>query len=456
VNQSFINDLTTGNVNRQLVAFTIPFMLVNLLQITYNLVDMIIVGQAMGSVGLAAVSNGGELLNFFTMLGMSFANSAQIIIAQYVGAGDRENLRKTIGTVFTFTTALAVVAMFVCYSCAATFLNWLNMPPEAFEEALNYLLVGSFGAVFIFGYNTVCSVLRGMGDSKRPLYFVAIATVVNVILDLVFIIGLGWGAAGAALATVIGQGVAFLWSLGFLYRNRERFGFDFKPRSFIPTRHIFGLLIRLGLPFLVQSCAIHVSMLYVNALINVFGVAASAISGVGNKLTSLAVVVSGALSMSGSTMIGQNLGAGKHDRVSAVVNFSFVIGLVFSLALCLVIWLFPVQVFRIWTQDQAVLDMVPMYVPIALLNLIGFAFRSPMIALINGMGYASLSFLCGMLDGVVLRIGLAMLLGIVFDMGILGYWYGSALAGFTHITIVFPYFVSGRWKHRKILIESGT
>jgi putative MATE family efflux protein len=451
---SFINDLTRGNATRQLISFTIPFVFVNLLQMAYGLVDMIIVGQAVGSVGLSAVANGSEMLMMFTIFGMSFANAGQIIISQFVGSDNSSGRYHTIGTMLSVTMAFAAISTFVGFFGAGIFLDWLNIPPEARQQALEYLQVGSLGIVFIFGYNTVGCILRGMGDSKRPLIFVVIATVVNVVLDLFFIMGLGWGAKGAALATVIGQGVSFLWALGYLYKNREQLGFDFKPRGFIPTKNILGMLVRLGIPSMLQFFAISVSMLYVVAQINAFGVAASAVSGVGNKLTSFAVVISGALSMSGSTMIGQNLGAGKPDRAAKVVNLSFLFGLISSAPLCVIIFFFPEQVFRIWTNDTVVLAMAPMYVPIAILNFISFAVRSPMMALINGMGFASLSFACGILDGVVLRIGLAMLLGFGLNMGIEGYWYGSALAGFTHLVVVLPYYLSGRWKTRKLITQT--
>ncbi len=447
-----IRDLTTGSVAKKLLWFAIPFMLSNLLQTIYNLVDMVVVGQFVGSHGLSAVSIGGEALNLVTFIGMGFTSAGQIMISQYVGRQDHAAVRRTIGTMFTgiLASSLVVTAGFLLF--ARQLLDALNTPAEAYAQALDYSVVCFAGTFFIFGYNIVSAILRGMGDSKRPFYFIALAAVTNLVLDLVFVAGLGMEAMGAALATVIGQALSFLCSLVYLYRRRESFGFDFKLRSFRPDGEAAKLLLRLGFPMCLQFCAISISQMFVNSYINAYGVVASAVTGVGNKLGQIASVVTTSLNTAGSAMAGQNFGAGKPERVSRIMGVIAIVGCAFCAVLSVVIVAAPEAVFSLFNTDPDVLAMAREYVPIAVLIFFGFAARSPFIALINGQGFAALSLVMGLIDGMVARVGLALLLGITFDMGIMGFWLGNAIAGYSPLLIGGVYYFSGLWKRHKLLI----
>ena len=211
-----IHDLTTGSVTKELVIFSLPFILSQFLQTLYGLVDMIIIGQFVGHVGLAAVSIGGDMLSMYTFLVVGFASAGQVIIAQYVGMGDYDSVSRTIGTFSTFIMAMGVFFTAVGFIFGETFLRWLNVPPVAHDQAYAYTMVCYTGTIFIFGYNIVSAILRGMGDSKTPFVFIAVATVVNVVLDLLFIAVMGLDAFGAALATVLGQSVAFISAVIYL------------------------------------------------------------------------------------------------------------------------------------------------------------------------------------------------------------------------------------------------
>ncbi|MBR1779803.1 MAG: MATE family efflux transporter, partial [Oscillospiraceae bacterium] len=311
-------DLTEGSVGQKLLRFSAPFMLANLLQTVYNLVDAVVVGQFVGADGLSAVSICGELIQMYTFLAIGFGGAGQTMIGQFVGAKNFKRVSQTVGTLFTtlFVMGLAVTAF--CFGTFRWQLNVINMPPEAWEGGRDYLLVCAAGMVFIFGYNLVSSVLRGMGDSKRPLLFVAIASGVNLLLDLLFVPVFHWGPFGAALATVIGQAVSFFTALIYLYRRREAFQFDFHRSSFRPRRELLGTLFRLGIPMSAQGALIAISMLYVSSQINMFGVAASAANGVQIKLTSIVRIVSASMGTAGSAMIAQCVGAGKQERVKSV------------------------------------------------------------------------------------------------------------------------------------------
>lgn len=448
-----INDLTIGSVSRTLIAFSAPIILSNLLQTIYNMVDMVVVGQFVGSAGLSAVSIGADLLHMLTFLAMGLCNAGQVIISQFAGANDTKSITRTIGTMFTVVLLCSIVFTVVCFIGADTFLNLLNTPPEAFAQARAYSLTCFAGLFFIYGYNLVSAILRGMGDSRHPLIFIAIAAVINLILDLIFVAVFHWAAFGAALATVIGQAVSFIASIILLYRRKEAFGFDFKLKSFKVDGSILKKLVRLGVPMSLQSAAISFSMMFVNSYINAYGVVASAVTGIGNKLGSITSVIAASLSTAGGSMVGQCLGAGKPERVPRIIHFSLLVDLIFATILTAITVLLPRQIFGLFNTDQEVLDMAMTYIPCAVLLYYGFALRSPFFALINGVGNAKLNLTVGLLDGVVCRIGLALLLGLTLGMGIKGFWYGNALAGYVPFIIGGIYYVSGKWKTRKLLIS---
>lgn len=446
--ESMLRDYTTGPITRQLLAFSGPFMLSNLLQNAYNLVDMAVVGRFIGAAGLSAVGVGADLLHLYAFIAMGFCNAGQVIISQYVGLNDRASVSRIVGTMFSFVLALSLLITALGLAGAGVWLRVLNVPAEALLHCRAYILCCTAGLFFIFGYTMISAILRGMGDSKRPMVFIAVASVLNAALDLL-LVGLGMGAFGAALATVIAQGVSFLIAVVYLWRRRQALGFDFTPRNLVPDRAMLWLLLKMGIPMTIQSCAISISSLYVASRINAFGVTASAVSGVGSKLSMVASVVTQALSLAGATMIGQNFAAQKFDRVQKTLSDSLWIGGAFAAVLSLAIILWPEPIFSIFNGDPAVLAMSHAYVLIAVMNYFGWACRGPSAALCNGMGFPMMNFALGLLDGVVMRIGLCLLLGETLGMGVRGYWLGSAAAGYAFFLVMFPYFLSGKWKKHK-------
>ncbi len=451
--QTMVRDLTEGSVWKKLITFALPFMLANLLQTVYTMVDAVIVGRYVGAEALAAVTNCGTLNDFYMLLGMGFGSAGQVLIGQFVGQRDFKAVSQTIGSLFTFLFCLGAAAMIFCISLLEQQLNWLNIPAESMADARSYTLTCICGIIFIYGYNCVSSILRGMGDSKRPLIFVAIASVMNLVLDLFFVVGLNLGAFGAALATVMGQGFSFVVSIIYLYHHRVAFGFDFKPASFIPARGTLKMLLRLGAPMALQFSVITISMLYVNSLINVYGVAAAAVTGVGAKLESFLRVVSNSMGTAGSAMVAQSLGAEKKERVPKVVNCVLLVCQAYAAVCCLIIFLFPKGVFGLFSTSEEVLAMAPQYRGVAIVTYLGFGFRSAYNAVVNGIGFASLGLVSGMMDGVVARIGLALLFGSVLGYGIQGFWYGSAMAGYISAAIVGVYYYSGRWKNHRLITQ---
>ena len=270
-NDPRIRDLTTGSVPGTMLRFAMPLFLSGLLQMVYNMVDMIVVGQMVGTAGLSAVSVGGEMMMLITFIAMGFSNAGQILISRYVGEKRPDRIGEMVSTLFTLLISLAVVIMFLFLLTYRDILAWLNTPESIWEYTRQYSITCILGIVFIYGYNLVSAILRGMGDSKHPFLFIAVASVINLVLDLLFVGPMGMGPLGAALATVIGQGVSFLFALVLLYRGREQIHFDFKPSHFRISRSVIRPLLSLGIPMVIQSAAITFSMLFVNSYINQYG-----------------------------------------------------------------------------------------------------------------------------------------------------------------------------------------
>ena len=444
-----IQDLTTGSVPKKLLYFATPLFLSGMLQTVYNMVDMIVAGNVIGSNGLSAVSIGGDVLTLLTFAAMGLSSAGQIVISQYIGANQKEKVGRVIGTLFVILMGSAVLLTVICLFIYPYILNWLNTPAEAYQMASDYIATCICGLVFIYGYNLVSAIMRGMGDSKRPFIFISIASVVNLILDIVFMAYMNMGTFGAALATVIGQALSFLFAAVVLYRIRHEIYFDFKHLRI--DQEVLFPIVSLGIPMIIQSAAINVSKLFVNSWINTYGVSAVAITGIGHKLEIIIGVIGQGVSSAGGTMVAQNIGARKFERVPKVIATSFVIMSVVGICMLIPTVLFPHEVFGLFVKDEAVLAMAGSYVPVAVVLYIGCVLRPPMFALINGSGNSKLNLAVAVIDGIIARIGLALFLGVVLNWGIYGFWYGNAFSGWMPFFIGIFYYLSGNWKEKSLL-----
>ena len=451
--KTFIKDFTSGPVLPTLLTFAFPLFLSNLLQALYNLVDMVVVGRVVGAPGLSGISVGGDVLAMLTFIAIGFADAGQVIISMYIGSGLKEKLSRFIGTTASFMTLCAIAISVLFFLLREDILTLLNTPPESWDQAMAYATTCMAGLLFIYGYNVISAILRGMGDSKRPFLFIAIAAVLNVVLDLVFVVGLGWESFGAALATVLAQAVSFVTALAYLCKNRLRFGFEFSRQHFRIDRRELITLLKLGIPFALRQAAVLFSKFFINFWLNGYGVAVSAVSGIGYKLDVIGNLVGSAVSTAGSSMVGQNLGAGKHRRVSRILGCALLINAVFYSLLILVLGLFPHTIFAFFTSDRNVLTVCTEYLPFLLIIYVASALRNSMYAFTSGCGNAKFNFCVAVLDGFVVRIGLSVLLGLGFGLGYHGFWAGSTAAGFVPFLLGIIFFLSGRWKNSPSLSQ---
>jgi putative MATE family efflux protein len=312
------------------------------------------------------------------------------------------------------------------------------------------------GMIFIYGYNMVSAILRGMGDSRHPFIFISIAAVMNIFLDLLFVLRFHMGAMGAALATVLSQGTSFISCALFLRQQKGNFGFSICWKDFLkPRMGMLEKLIKLGIPMAIKSASVQFSKLFVNSWINSYGVEVSAVAGIANKMNSISNLISNAVNTAGSSMVGQNIGAEKYERIPHIIKTIFVFTSFAAFFMSAALLAFPSQIFSIFTSESEVLTVAMEYLPIAVLVFWGSAFRAPMNALINGSGNYKINFATAILDGLVLRIGLAFLFGLILHMRYIGFWLGDAIASFTPFWLGGIYYFSGTWKTRKYVIKES-
>ena len=446
-------DFTQGNIARQLLLFALPFMASNAMQVLYSTIDMIIVGEFVGTYGLSAVSQSSQIVNFATMVCLGFSNAGQVLISQALGAGKKKEMNDIMGTLFGFVPALSLVLSAIILIFRHPILQVMNIPDEAYDMAMDYLVICAVGLIFTAGYNMVSAVLRGMGDAKRPFLFIGIASGVNLVLDLVFTGWWGWGVAGAAWATIIGQAVSFIFSIFYLYRRREAFGFDFKKESFMPNFKYVGMIVKQGTPMAIQSGFINLSMLTVNALINDISVEASATFGVGVRIDDIVNKISQGIQYAAMPMVSQNIGAGQQDRAKKVVHWAWMYSAALTVFFMVLYVCFGKQLFMVFSDDPVVHEMSSTFISAILWMFPAFAVMRGSGAFVQGLGHAKLSMALALLDGVVLRIGLSWLFGIGLGWGFYGFVLGYGLAPYGYAIPSLIYFLSGIWKKRKTLAD---
>ncbi len=446
-------DFTQGAIPWRLLWFALPFMASNALQVLYSTIDMVIVGEFVGTAGLSAVSQASQIVNFATMVCLGFSNGGQVLISQALGAKKRKEMNRVIGTLFGFVLTLALLLAGIMLLCRTPILTVMKIPEESYDMSMQYLVICAAGLIFTAGYNMVSAVLRGMGDAKRPFLFIGIASVVNLILDLLFTGLLGWGVMGAAFATIIGQAASFLFSIVYLYKKREAFGFDFSRENFIPDRRYVGMIMGLGTPMAIQSGFINLSMLFVNAMINEVGVVASATFGVGVRIDDIVNKISQGIQYAAMPMISQNIGAGQQKRAKEVVYWAWIFSAALTVFFMILYVVFGKQLFMLFSDDPAVHEMSGTFIAAILWMFPAFAVMRGSGAFIQGLGHAKLTMVLALLDGVVLRIGLSYLFGIALGHGFYGFVLGYGLAPYGYAIPSLLYFLSGIWKKRQVLAE---
>ena len=448
----FENNLAEGNVVKQLILFSLPVLISNIIQSLYSTVDMLIVGQYAGEVAMSGVNIGGQVSFIITNMVFGLSVGATVLIGQYKGAEDRKSMHEVIATLLVSLMVAAAVLTVVMIALVDPILYAIQTPVESFQEAKNYFIISMLGTVFIFGYNALSALMRGLGDSKNPLIFVAIACGVNIILDLLFVAQFKMGAAGAAWATIISQAISMI--LCIVYLSKNNFIFDFSLESFKSfSKKQLKLILKIGIPTSIQNVASGLSFLFLTTLVNTMGVMASAAVGAVGKLNGFAILPGIAMSTSISAMSAQNIGAKKYKRASKTMYTGAAIALGISIVIFALVGIFPESCMKMFGSDpefiQCGVDYIKSFKYDYLIAPVFFCFNGLFI----GSGHTTFSLVNGILSSILFRIPASFLFGMVMKMGLEGVGLGAPVASVAAFILCVIFYATGKWK--KIVIPTA-
>lgn len=450
-----ITDMTVGSPTKHILKFAGPLLIGNIFQQFYNMVDSFIVGKYVGEKALAAVGTCGSVGFLFFSLSSGLAIGIGIIVAQYFGAKNESSVRTTIGSSIYVLASAALAVTLIGLIFTPAILRLLNCPESIIGDAILYMRTTCCGIIFIAFYNGVAAILRALGDSKSPLYFLIISSVINLVLDLVFVLYLGMGVFGVGIATVISQAVSAIASIIYAYSKVSYFRLS--KEEILPHRHIIATSYKLGIPLALQNSLIAISCMVLQGIVNTFGETVMAANTIVSKVEQLVQQPYGSLGAAVTSFAGQNYGAKDIARVKKGLHRGFFIVLIFSLSLLPIAYIFGRHIIGFFLNEEASLETIRIgaqalritspfyfflgmiYVPRAVLNGCG----DTKFAMINGIT----EVICRVVFSQVLtRFAVISLFGFTIPMGYWGIWATTGLTwGLTSIVCMLRYKM-GSWR----------
>lgn len=451
--RKILHDPRTRFIDREraekLLRFAFPLFLANMLQAFYNVVDMLVVGKMVGEIGLAAISNASMLCFIINSLCIGLTMGGSVLVAK--GAGDQKGQRDTIGMLFLLSLAASVVVTMLGLAVYEPLFRALDVPAEAYSDACGYMEIICWGTVFVFGYNTVCSILKGLGDSKTPLFFVGVATILNVLLDVLLVGPCSMGTAGAAWATIAAQGVSFVGSLVYLWRRQ----WSFPHGKMELRREILLAILKAGLPTATQMVVVNTAYLLVTGMLNPFGTSVAVASGVGLKINTFAGMHCWAIGQAITAMVGQCVGAGRIQRVRQVVRSGLLLNLAATAAVVVTVQLLAEPLIRLFdSTSPEVIRVGVLYLRLCCgVNSLVYAAMYTLDSFAIGVGAAHVAMVNALLDAVVVRLPVGWLLAFSLSMGFSGIYLGQALSPILPALVGFIYFRSRVWERKTLVRE---
>ncbi len=445
------SDFTRGRLFSQLIRFSFPFFLTNLVQAFYNIADIMVIYRFCGSEGIAGVSIGGNITMTVTFSIIGLCNGGAIMVAQYCGMKSEKDVTETISTTMGIMLILSLLTTAVMLVFPDPLLRAVNTPREAFSATKTYMMICVSGIVFIFGYNTIFAILRGLGDSRTPMYFGVCSCLLNITLDLLLTGALKLEVAGAAAATVISQAAALVGCVLYL-RGRNRY-FVFSPSGFRIFPRKVGMILRLGVPGAIQSAIVSGGFLIVSSITNKLGVTAASAVAVAGKVNNFAQMPAEAFGTVAGSMIGQNVGAGKYDRARSVLKSSIFVSLCIGSVMFILVQLIPSFWMGLLVADADVIKTAVPYLRVTAFDYLLVALVFPLNALCNGSGHTMFTMIPSIASSVVFRVPVAYFCVNVLHRGLAGVGISTPVGTLSAIIICAAYDFSGRWCNTMIVKE---
>lgn len=441
-------NFTKGSILRALVAFSIPYLLSCFLQTFYGMADLYVTGQYNGAAAISAVSIGSQVMHMITVVIVGLAMGTTVLLGQAVGEKNKGKAGKLVGNTVVLFLAVSLISTGILLLGIQQIMEWVSVPKEALGQTREYLTICFFGIPIITAYNILSCIFRGMGDSKSPMYFVAAACVLNILLDFAFIGGLHMGAAGAAWGTVLSQTASVV--LAFLaIRKKKGMMLKLKKQDFVPARPTLGSILKIGVPVACQDGFIQISFLLITVIANQRGVVAAAGVGIVEKVISFLFLVPSAMLSSISAIAAQNIGAGKHERAEKTLGYGLVLSVSFGILAAGACILAPEAVLKLFSQDKNIIVMGSQYLKAYALDCaiagVHFCFSGYFCA----YGRSAVSFLHNLISAVCVRVPGAYLAALYFPDTL--YPMGLAAPVGSLVSSAICIFVFFHWKRKGIL-----
>ena len=448
------NNLTSGSVLKSILYFSLPYLLSYFLQTLYGMADLFIIGQFNGVASTTAVSIGSQVMHMITVMIVGLAMGTTVTIGRAVGGKDNAKAGRLIGNTVTLFLTGSIVLAAVLVGLVGSIVQWVSVPEEAVAGTKAYLILCFIGIPCITAYNILASIFRGLGDSRSPMYFIAIACVSNIALDYLFMGALHMGPSGAALGTTLSQLVSVIVSLAVILRRKST-GIRLSRADFRPRRETLGEILFIGVPVMLQDGFIQVSFMIITIIANRRGLTDAAAVGIVEKIISFLFLVPSSMLSTVSALGAQNIGAGKHDRVDTILRYAIGIGVGFGVIVAAAMQFIAPAVVRPFTTDEAVVlagaSYIRGYIFDCLFAGIQFSFSGYFCA----YGKSGLSFLHNTLSILLVRVPGAWLASRFFPQTLLPMGLASACGSlFSSVVCVIAYL----WlkKNQKERLHGGT
>jgi len=443
-------DMTTGSPYRLLLRYSVPLLIGNLLQQLYNVVDSIVVGRFVGQDALAAVGTSFPIMFLFVSMFIGVALGSTIIIAQYFGAREYDRMQRTVDTIYRAFIVSSLALSAIGFLLTRPMLGLINVPEEAMIHAVPYLQIIFLGTLPTFGYNINAGILQGLGDSRSLLLYLAIAVVSNIGLDLLFVVTFGLGTAGAALATVIAQMIAFL--IGVWHINKKMGLVRIRLKHSVMDWSILKDAVRLGVPAGISNMSYSLGTMLLQNLVNSYGTIFMAGFAAANKIDAFAFLPVMTLANATTTYVGQNVGAGRLDRVMKGVKASLVICAAITAVMVPLTLFYGPTLLSLFRNDPAVISAGMAYLTRMLPYIYLLAVMMVMSSALRGTGQAMIPLISQSLSLWVSRVPLSYLFAAQFGRDAM--FYSFPIGWVAGLLFLLPYFLSGRWK-RRVMMAGG-
>ncbi len=442
-----MKDLTQGNERSLILQFAVPMLIGNVFQQLHNIINAAIVGRFLGKEALAAVGASFPIVFMLVSFIIGITMGSTIIISQYYGAKDMKKVAITIDTlnIFLFFSSIIITLVGILFS--GVIFRLTGLPPDVMPEAVLYINILMSGSIFMFGYNGISAVLRGLGDSKTPLVFLIISTLINIGLDFLFVLVFKWGVGGVAIATIIAQAGAFFTAVYYLNHRHEIIRFRLTNLQF--DKSIFMKALKIGLPSGLQQTFVALGMITLFGIVNPYGTNAIAAFSVAGRIDSFASIPAMNFAIALSTFVGQNLGANKPERVRKGFVSTLWMTSVISITVTLILVVFAEPVMRLFTQEPEVIKIGLSYLVIVSPFYIMFSGMFVVGAIMRGAGDTMIPMLITLFALWAIRIPISYFLS--HNIGINGIWWGIPIAWAIGMFFSYIYYKTGKWKSKVVV-----